>query len=290
MSTQEKTQEMKDFVSEKLLAFAGQVDETKASNEFKNLLKLQSKMSSYSLGNIFFAWAQWLERQFENRDLPDLSVLNPYGKWKELGRQVKKGEKGLMIFAPQTQRIYLDSEEKGCQFTKNGKPFKVIVNGFRIAYTFDVSQTDGDPLPEPPKQNNDEDASELFDKLLNFCDKKGIKVEFDACLDPSLSGYSTGGAIVLNGRLQGSEKFKVLIHEVAHELLHWGEDRLENNHSKTYKETEAESVAFIVGSTFGLDMSQSKFYVASYKGDGDLIQKSFSNITKASKEILDHIQ
>src|SRR5262249_30632858 len=137
-----------------------------------------------------------------------------------------------------------------------------LVTGFRTAYVFDVSQTDGKPLPEFSKTTGDPQG--YTDKLKEIATGRGIAVEYDAAIAPAM-GMSSGGRVRLMPNLRKAEEFSVLVHELAHEMLHHGKDeRL----PKVVRETQAEAVAFVVSRSIGLETnSAAADYIALYNGD-----------------------
>ena len=135
--------------------------------------------------------------------------------------------------------------------------------GFRGAHVFDVSQTDGEPLPslQPRKAIQ----ATILDRLRRILGGKGIVLERSERILPA-KGMSSGGKITLLPSLDPADTFAVVVHEVAHELLHQSERRTQT--TNTIRETEAEAVAFVVSSAVGLDTnSASSDYIQLYSGD-----------------------
>ena len=115
--------------------------------------------------------------------------------------------------------------------------------GFRTAYVFDVSQTEGEELPEFSERVTG-DVGENRDRLVDFVIAQGIELEFNESIAPAL-GMSYGGKIAMLPGQSTAEEFSTLVHELAHEMLHKAERRTAT--TKTVRETEAEAIAFVVG-------------------------------------------
>jgi hypothetical protein len=118
-----------------------------------------------------------------------------------------------------------------------------VLVGFRSAYVFDVSQTDGEQLPELSSQVSG-DVGERRERLIEFIAGQGIALEFKDSIAPAL-GMSYGNRIVLLPGQSAAEEFTTLVHELAHSMLHFAERRIVT--TKTVRETEAEAIAFVVG-------------------------------------------
>jgi hypothetical protein len=154
--------------------------------------------------------------------------------------------------------------------------------GFRAAYVFDVSQTDGEPLPQFAKVTGE--PGELLIKLKSLVVEQGITLEYCDSIHPAM-GCSYGGRIALLPRLAPAEEFSTLVHEAAHELLHRGERSSQTNH--VIRETEAEAVAYVVNTAIGLEPSTaSADYIQLHSGDRDVLAESLSFVQQVSQTIL----
>src|SRR6202020_154782 len=161
-------------------------------------------------------------------------------------------------------------------------PSRPMLAGFRNAYVFDVSQTDGAELPTIREIGGD--VGENRERLFAFVEKQGIELSFSESIAPAL-GMSYGGRIALLPGQSKAEEFSTLVHEVAHELLHRTERRTAT--TKVMRETEAEAVAFIVGKAVGLDTgTASADYIRLYDGNAALLTESLEVIQHASAAIL----
>ena len=154
--------------------------------------------------------------------------------------------------------------------------------GFKVVYIFDVSQTDGKPLPEPPDWKSLEQNAILTDKLIQLAEKKNIKISVKE-LAGNTQGISKGGEI----ELASEAGTKTLIHEIAYELMHRGEDRPDDHR---VRELEAEAVAYIVGTHFGLEGLSSPNYVALHGADSEMIMQHMDRIRSTATQIITTIE
>lgn len=203
---------------------------------------------------------------------PDASYVAGFNAWKKFDRFVKRGERGIPILAPCLARINPDDESS-----------PKVLKSFRVVYVFDVSQTDGQPLPPAPDWKSPASNEELQARLVGFARSKQIQVEVNA-LEGSPQGVSSGGRIELSP-IAGT---KTLIHEIAHELMHRGPDR--EDFSRENKELEAEAVAFVVGSHFGLADLASPNYLALWDADEKKILARIDRIRNTTAEIIKAIE
>jgi antirestriction protein ArdC len=205
---------------------------------------------------------------------PDASHVAGFRTWNELGRFVKKGEKGIMILAPIVRRKAENSEDDEKESSR--------IAGFRAAYVFDVSQTDGQELPQIGVVHGD--PREYSDGLSRFAAAQNIAIEYSQDIAPA-RGTSYGGRIVLLPGQSTAEQFSTLVHELAHELLHRG-DRREQT-SRKVRETEAEATAFVVCHAIGLETgSAAADYIQLWNGDKETLTNSLTHIQKAASQML----
>ena len=205
---------------------------------------------------------------------PNASHVAGFRTWNQLGRFVKKGEKGILILAPIVRRKTEnpDDHEK--------ESFRVA--GFRAAYVFDISQTDGQDLPQIGIVQGDPLGH--GDRLRKFATQQNILIEYSDDIAPA-RGSSYGGHIALLPGQSPAEEFSTLVHELAHELLHRG-DRREQT-SRTVRETEAEAAAFIVCHAIGLETGSAACdYIQLWNGDKETLTNSLTYIHKAASQML----
>ena len=190
----------------------------------------------------------------------------------DLGGHVRKGEKGIAIFAPMRFKKESDKGEIESRIA------------FRVVHVFDVSQTDGAELPTVEAPNIDSAADNLLADLVRVADSRGIAVTFRA-LSGGKYGTSAKGAIEVDNTHATGQQAKTFAHELAHESLHWV-DR--GSLTRSIAELEAGSVAYVVCRHFALDTSiRSSAYIALWNGDGKAMRESMDRIAKTARAIID---
>jgi len=208
---------------------------------------------------------------------PDASYVAGFGTWNQLGRFVKKGEKGIVILAPIVHRKPENQEDR--------EEASASVAGFRAAYVFDVSQTDGQELPQIGIVQGD--PREYRERLRTFADAQAISVEYSSEIAPA-RGTSSGGHIKLLPGQPPAEEFSTLAHELAHELLHRGDRR--GTTSRRIRETEAEATAFVVCHAIGLETGSAACdYIQLWNGDAQLLIESLGYVRQAASQMLSAI-
>ena len=239
------------------------------SETLKQFLDTVARFHRYSFNNAILIAAQQ----------PDATRVAGFHAWKDFGRGVKKGEHGIAIFAPMSRRKDRDERE-----TSTSEPEKMLF-GFRIVYVFDVSQTEGDPLPQFAGVSGE--ASGWLPHLEDAVRDAGITLEYGHIGFPlGAKGVSTPGAIKVSPNLPVSEKFAVLVHEFAHELLHQRTDRKQDS-TRQVRETEAEGVAYTVCRAFGIDSTtRSSDYIQLYQGTESTLRESLEYVQQAATQII----
>jgi hypothetical protein len=211
--------------------------------------------------------------------MPTATRVAGFWTWKNLGRSVNAGAKGIRILAPIVGVKRKPEAEAEKDITKQNTR---ALLGFRNAYVFDISQTNGINLPALHEVSGD--PGENIDRLAAFLKCQGIGLSYNDRIAPAL-GISYGGRIVLLPGQTKAEEFSALVHETAHEMLHKAERRTAT--TKTVRETEAEAVAFVVGKAVGLvNGSASADYINLYHGNASLLAESLEVIQQTSAVIL----
>ena len=246
-------------------------------------LSAMARFHTYSFGNILLI----------ARQKPTATHVAGMRAWNELDRRVKRGEKGIRIFAPvigyKRIQAVAETEAKGKKTKKNApteaktEALERELIGFRAVHVFDVTQTEGDPLPEMGSTVKGE-VGETLPRLIEFVEFQQIKLEFSNKIVPA-RGMSYGGFIRLLPNMSPTETLSTLVHELAHEMLHKAERR--TLITKTVKETEAEAIAFVVCHALGLEIGTgSADYIQLYHGDSKLLQESLEVVQRAASQIL----
>jgi antirestriction protein ArdC len=237
------------------------------SEALTGYLKAIGRFHRYSLHNVMLIASQ----------KPDASYVAGFRTWNQLGRFVKKGEKGIVILAPIVRRKAENEEDRD--------EVSASVAGFRAAYVFDVSQTDGQELPQIGMVQGE--PREYRQRLRSFADAQGISVEYTVEIAPA-RGTSSGGRIKLLPGQTEAEEFSTLAHELAHELLHRGDRR--GTTSRRIRETEAEATAFVVCQAIGLEAGTAAAdYIQLWNGDAQLLTESLGHVRQAASQMLSAI-
>jgi antirestriction protein ArdC len=238
------------------------------SETLQRYLDTMSRFHGYSFGNCMLI----------GRQMPDATFVAGFRRWLELGRYVRKGEKGIGILAPLVYRKRNDEAEDG----EEGGP---SVRGFKIVHVFDVSQTEGDELPELARIQGE--PGELLPALERLVRDGGIELKTEE-MSAGTKGVSRKGEIAIAEGLPEVERFAVLAHELAHEWMHDEEQR--KCLAKTVRETEAEAVSYVVCRAFGLDCStRSSDYIQMYRGDAATLTESLDRIQKTATRMIESL-
>ncbi len=261
----DKALQLRQQIDASLDTLAEAVDEVRASDIFRRYLDVQAKFHRYS----------WCNSMLIASQQPDATQVAGYRAWQKLGRQVRKGERGIAIFAPcPWKRENTDTgEEESGMF-------------FRVAHVFDVAQTDGDELPTVDVPTIASAADDLLDSLKTVASKRGIAVAFTAQPGTRM-GVSMHGSVEVAPDHPTGQQAKTLAHELAHEALHW-EDR--GPLTRSIAELEAESVAYVVCAHVGLDVEvRASRYIALWDGDSKALRASLERIADTARGLIDDL-
>jgi antirestriction protein ArdC len=242
-----------------------------SGDDWKRMLTVASKFHRYSFNNHLLILCQ----------RPDATRVAGYRKWQELGRHVRKGEKGIAILAPCKYKTKVEDEDGGEQTVQ-------AIRGFRVVYVFDVSQTDGEPLEDldglRPQLLEDDAPEGVWDALVAVAKRHGYDVVRHQRADENGYCDHRERAIGVRPDVASAQAVKTLVHELAHGILHGdGVPR-----ARELKEVEVESVAFVVCDALGLDTSGYSFsYVAGWAGGStELVKETADRVVSCAKEIL----
>ncbi|MDO5507541.1 MAG: ArdC family protein [Corynebacterium casei] len=296
-----RTSEAKKEAAEKQLADLQQkitdaVDAMTTPESWKDWLTVAAALPQYSFNNQVSLMAQAQERGVEPR------AFASFTRWKDAGYSVNKGEKSYRIFGPVKRKLPFEKEtgqpltkEQASERSKSEVLWKPTVVGYKAVPTFEMGQTSAKDLGQIPDDMRPQHLSGpapegMWDAFVQFAKDNNTPVHLEP-LD-SLQGASgyfshnprTGEQrIVIGQELDDAAKVKTLIHECAHMHLHVGSEQ-----SRSAKEIEAESTAFIVATRYGLDTSDYSFkYVGGWAGfNADAVKESGPRVVKAAGEIL----
>ena len=234
------------------------------SETLRNYLAAMARFRQYSWHNVMLIASQ----------RPDATRVAGFHTWRQLGRNVKKGAKGILILAPVVLR-------KSKEETTSEEGHSKAAAGFRAVYVFDQIDTEGKPLCELGSAQGD--PSGYTDRLKQFVAQRGIQLEYSETIYPAQGQCSAGKIVLLPGQ-SAAEEYATLAHETAHAILHLQERRAET--TKRVRETEAEAVAFVICEAIGLKAASSADYIQLYSGDKETLAESLEHVQRASSEIL----
>jgi N-terminal domain of anti-restriction factor ArdC/IrrE N-terminal-like domain len=242
-----------------------------STDGWKDYLTAQSRFHTYSFANVI-----WLLAQAAGRGVAPTRFAG-YNTWRALGRQVRKGESSYKVLAPLGYKK-LD-EATGEE--------KFRLRGFKVVSTFELSQTDGEPLPEPVTrlEGSSEEVKAAYAVVEKYSTSRGLTV-----VREPLPGERNGEfrrlnrEIAVDDSLSDFQALKTLCHETAHSILH----NTVEDEARSTMEVEAESVAFVVMHALGYDSSDySLGYVAHWSGgDLKLVQDVAVRVQRTAKIIL----
>lgn len=259
--------------------------ETINTNEdWLKYLRFQSLFYNYSYGNTILIYSQ----------NPEASFVKGYKAWNQLGRYVKKGSKGLAILAPCFRKIeeFKEPENKAIyQDAEAQKETRRVISGFRVAYVYDIADTDGSdeyiPVLVKGLAGNSEAEKEIYDRLLAVISREHTVKEVKGTASKGSFNIETK-VISVRSDLEYLQKIKTLLHETAHAVdfsLHPKPDI-----SRNRRELIAESVAYVVALRLGLDTSSySMSYIQSWLKDKDELKIIADTVQKISYIIINKL-
>jgi hypothetical protein len=251
------------------------LDRFRSGEDWTSYLRLLARLHAYSPANLCLITAQHRLAYNQGRvPDPEPSVVAGYRTWKALGRSVERGQSGYAIFAPVTTAVRRPEPDPAGELEAEGDaaaPAHAALRGFRIAYVWELTQTTGPPLPEPPRPKllDGRAPAGLEAQVAELVRSRGYAVNLE--VDPELLGGANGRtnvatkAVQVRAGLDEAARAKTLLHEAGHVLLHAeGPGQVL---PRATKEVEAESVAFVVAAAHGMDTSDYSFaYVAAWAG------------------------
>ncbi|WP_136718604.1 DUF955 domain-containing protein [Halorientalis salina] len=287
-----RADDMREQLDAWIADLADLTDEALASEQFQEWLDVQSKFHDYSHRNTLLIKLQ----------CPEATKVAGFWTWKnEFDRYVEEGENAIWIWAPiitnrcpECENSPSYHEQSGCDYDETDpEEWSEGLVGFKPTSVFDISQTDGEPLPELHTDTYGE-SDGLVDALLDAGETLGFDIEI---VDPSdwTHGNATGvcerrsptttrPVIEVVDRDNSADLAGTLIHEFAHAILHFEPDADED---EAKLEVEAEAVAYIVCRYFGLDADNSKFYLAAWDGDApETIHDRLARISRTAEKVI----
>ena len=266
------------------------------SDSYCNYLRTMSKFHNYSFNNTLLIAMQ----------KPDATLVAGYKAWqKNFERHVNKGEKAIRILAPapykiKEERDKIDPVTQELLLDKDGNPQKeeveITIPAFRAVSVFDVSQTDGKPIPELAAKELLSDVEGYQDMIRAVEAISPVPIELEEIAGDSKGYYDREAKrIAVQENMSESQTLKTMIHEVVHSKLHSKEVEQDEQMKKdrNTKEVEAESIAYTVCQHFGIDTSDYSFgYIAGWSSGRDTkeLRSSMDTIRRTASELITGIE
>ncbi len=242
------------------------------SQDWRAFLELAARFHRYSANNVLLILAQ----------APHATRVAGYRRWQSLGRQVRKGERGIAILAPCVSRARPLDDDEAAEHPELVR----ILRGFRMAHVWDISQTDGETLPEVrPTLLAGEAPAGLWEALAQQVAEAGYQLERGECSGANGRTNFLTRTVTVRDDVDDAQAVRTLAHELAHVWLHDPDD---GAHHRGIAEIEAESVAYIVTHAAGLAADDYSLpYVAVWSdGDIDTVRTTAERVLAASHRAL----
>ncbi len=302
MSSDNGSERREELLSEAMERLAEGVDTLRTGDGWRAWLDMANNMPSYSANNQLLLMIQ----------KPDATMVAGFRQWRALGRNVIKGETALRVLAPMVARAKVDHADNKAAAAEatgatppepedkdaKGDRRKVGIRGYKAVPVFDVSQTEGEPLPEPPRAVLLEGQAPegLWDALAAQVAAAGFTLQRVASADDI---YGANGLTEFDARrvsvrsdVSDAQAVKTLAHELAHVRLHDPTAEGGVFICRGEGEVEAESVAYLVSAQSGLRTDDYSFaYVARWAETAkpDVLSSTAERIRATARSILDTI-
>lgn len=267
------------------------VSELTTGEVWVGMLRVAARFTRYSPTNVLLLWMQAEQRGVA------LSRVAGYRAWQAMGRQVVKGARSFAVRAPVRRRLTMEEAAERARsglrpaFDPDGRP-ALVVRGFRLERVFRYEDTEGEPLPDAPEVGyvaGDTPAG-AWDALAGLVARVGYRLTAEA-EDGDTRGHTnfTQRIVNVDPRYQLAERVHILVHELGHIRCDHENRR---DIPRAQRETEAESVAFIVCSVLGLELGDvAAVYVGGWTdGDPDTITAAQAAIHTAARGLLTDIE
>jgi glutamate synthase domain-containing protein 3 len=296
-ASETRRDEMQDSLEAWVEQFAERSNEARASRALQEWLDIQSRFHEYSSRNTLLIKHQ----------RPDATRVAGYNTWRnDFERHVRKGESAIWIWAPIVARqcpacgnSESSHERSECEGDETPpEAWETGLVGFKPVPVFDVSQTEGEPLPELDTDAvGDGSEAKLVDALLDAAPALGVRARLVTPMEwehgeaagvcTERSTYDCSILVEVKNVESDAAIANAIAHEYAHALLHFDvDDRVE----REKREVEAESTAYVVSRYFGLDASKSTFYVAAWNDDpAEAINERLQRIVESAMEIIEAV-
>lgn len=280
---------------------ANATDEKALSDEIRKYLDFFSKFYNYSFFNRIMIYIQ----------RPDATRVASYKKWQEKKRQVKKGALGISIFVPIIKKTdatkdvgEIETKREDLPIELGDKPseeMRDFLAGFKVGTVFDISDTEAispeGEIPDVPEwwgeNTPSETADELFGYISNVASDLGIKLTLEDSKSGE-KGYAAGDHINISSDVAGVGRLSVMIHEIAHELMHFKKSSIfyqgdEVRASKELVELQAESVSYVVLRHYDLPAKHHTTYLALWRANKDEIRNNLESISRVAQFIIEKV-
>jgi len=273
---------------------ANATDQAAMDAAIRNYLTFYARFHNYSLTNSFLIYLQ----------KKDAKRVAGYNTWKKNNRGVKKGATVIWIWFPMQVQVNTEVDTTGVDFgviddaVRKGQ----TVTRFSMGKVYDISDTyplnEEGKIPETPKWFADNEPSDVADELIErlkvFAESLNIKITKENAKGGE-KGFSAGEHINLSSDISGVGEASTLVHELAHELLHWKKKSpfyIDDPSAQTaeMRELQAESVSYAVMKYFELPVTQHPTYLALWKANKEKIMLNLNVIVKCSKYIIDGVE
>lgn len=258
-----------DSAAQALATLEAGIDALETSDAFRRYLEVAARFHSYSFGNQLLIAAQ----------MPSAARVAGFNTWLRLNRHVRRGEKSIRIIAPVIYRKR--DKETGEQTDEAGLAFRVVP-------VFDVSQTDGDDLPQLAHRLTGDTAENLLESLARFAVDGGFSFTHEEPAAEGINGYfdPIKQAIYVRPTLAVNQRAKTLAHELGHARLGHGTDDAAAV-SRANCEVAAETVAYIVCNAFGVDTADYSYgYIVGWTTDRKERQAIMTAASKVARDIV----
>jgi len=267
------------------------------NDRFQDLLNVMASGHHYSFHNVLLIASQQ----------PDATMIRGFKQWQELGRHVNKGEKSIEILVPTFQKEVeqvVDKQTGEILKDENGDPqveVRESISGYAFGKVFDISQTSGREIPSvhdfvQKDLQSEESLSDLYErfvKQVNSDEKNALSILEEHHEQDSYGGFYNRNTdqIIINTAVARTteDKFRVVIHEYAHGLLHNKSNDM-HQYPRGHKEAQAESTAYIVSKYYGLDTNlTSTGYIATWAQDLNVAKQAIREVQHVSSQMIEQI-
>lgn len=285
-----KTAEERRAQAEELQgSIAEQVEQLRDSEQWVRFLEFAQSFHRYSLGNLLLILSQ----------RPTATRVAGFRQWQAKGRQVRKGERAIRIFGYAQKKITAEQAEiaEGEDQAETTEDGQKVITYYPVLSVFDIGQTDAiDPDADDPsalaQRLTGADQLGIAAAVTDYLTEQGWTVDRQP-IGGATNGYTDPAArrVVIDADLSHAQAAKTALHEAAHVILHAEEDPSEYVEHRGIKETEAESVAYVVAGLLGIDTSRYSIgYVAGWsEGDADTIKATAARVLHGAHVLADAI-